>query len=357
MTTLFSNWLNRRAELRLGLRITAAGMIGYLLAYLLRLPQGYWTVFTAVLVVQGSVGGSFKAAVDRLIGTLSGAAYGAIIATIVPHASPVMAGLALLISLAPLAVLAAMSPSFRVAPITAVILLLGSAGATEGPFVAATFRIVEVGLGGVVGLVISLLVVPARGHAVMGEQASRLTRLMAKLFEIEVAGLSSPIDAPAIRAQHDLIQAAFDKLEAAATEAKLEQRNLLSGDVDPDPIPRTLRRVYHDLVLIGRVAAEPLPEPARSELQEPLKRLAETTISFLTACGAALAKRRGAPAIDVCDAALGRAIGDIEKVKDGDRLVALSFAFEQMQRNLSDLARRTEEFVIEEQAASGSKGD
>src|SRR5215831_1242423 len=152
MSALLTTWLKRHAELRLGLRITAAGMIGYALAYALKLPQGYWTVFTAVLVVQGSVGGSLKAAVDRLIGTLWGAVYGAIIATVVPHSDVLTIGLALLISLAPLAVLAAMSPSFRVAPITAVILLLGSAGATEGPFIAATFRIAEVSLGGIVGL-------------------------------------------------------------------------------------------------------------------------------------------------------------------------------------------------------------
>jgi gas vesicle protein len=337
------------------LRITAAGMIGYALAYALKLPQGYWTVFTAVLVVQGSVGGSLKAALDRLIGTLSGAVYGAIIATLVPHTDVVLTGLALLISLAPLAVLAALSPSFRVAPITAVIMLLGSAGATEGPFLAATFRVAEVSLGGIVGLAISLLVVPARGHAVMGEQANRLTQAMAKLFEKLIDGLSRQADAPSISALHDRIQSAFDKLEAAATEAKFEQRNLISGDVDPDPIPRTLRRVYHDFVLIGRVAAEPLPEPARTELSEPLKRLAEATIAFLIACGAALAKREAAPSLGPCEAALTRAIEDIEKVKDADRLVALSFAFEQMQRNLSDLARRTQEFGNAEETALPSK--
>jgi uncharacterized membrane protein YgaE (UPF0421/DUF939 family) len=339
-----TNWLKRRAELRLGLRITAAGMIGYALAYALKLPQGYWTVFTAVLVVQGSVGGSLKAAVDRLIGTLSGAAYGAIIATVLPHTDGVTTGTALLASLAPLAVLAAMSPSFRVAPITAIILLLGTAGATEGPFVAATFRVIEVSLGGIIGLVISLLVVPARGHAVMGEQAKRLTGAMAKLFGTLIEGLATKADARAISAQHDLIQSAFDKLEAAATEAKLEQRNLLSLDVDPDPIPRTLRRVYHDFVLIGRVGAEPLPEPARDALREPLQRLSAATSGFLLACGAALARREPAPSLQDCEAALTRAIEDIEKLKDGDRLVTLSFAFEQMQRNLSDLARRTQEF-------------
>ncbi len=67
-------------------------------------------------------------------GTILGAVYGALIATLVPHNDVFMTGVALTLSLTPLALLAALYPSYRVAPITAVILLLGSAGTTEGPF-------------------------------------------------------------------------------------------------------------------------------------------------------------------------------------------------------------------------------
>jgi uncharacterized membrane protein YccC len=145
--------LSRRpAEVRHGLRIAAAGILSYVAAELLGLPQGYWAVFTAVLVVQGSVGGSWKAAVDRLAGTLFGAIYGAAIATVVPHNDVVMLGIALAISLTPLALLAAFYPSYRVAPITAVVLLLGSAAGAEGPFLAAAMRTLDVSLGGFVGI-------------------------------------------------------------------------------------------------------------------------------------------------------------------------------------------------------------
>jgi uncharacterized membrane protein YgaE (UPF0421/DUF939 family) len=69
--------------------------LSFALAQVLALPQGYWAVFTAVLVVQGSVGGSWKASVDRLVGTLLGAVYGAVIATLVPHNDVIMTGVAL----------------------------------------------------------------------------------------------------------------------------------------------------------------------------------------------------------------------------------------------------------------------
>src|SRR5689334_1215289 len=96
-TALKAILIRRRAEIRHGLRITIAGVLSFALAQALGLPQGYWAVFTAVLVVQGSVGGSWKASVDRLLGTLLGAVYGAVIATLIPHDNVWMLGAALTI--------------------------------------------------------------------------------------------------------------------------------------------------------------------------------------------------------------------------------------------------------------------
>ena len=158
---LFQKW---RLEIRHGMRITVAGLASYALAEWLQLPQGYWAVFTAVLVVQGSVGGSWKAAVDRLAGTLLGAIYGAIVAGLIPHGDAVALGIALAISLTPLSLLAAFNPAYRVAPITAIILLLGSAGVTEGPILAAILRTIEVALGSLLGVIVSIFVLPARAH-------------------------------------------------------------------------------------------------------------------------------------------------------------------------------------------------
>jgi uncharacterized membrane protein YccC len=58
------------AALRLCLRMTVAGLLAYVLAQLLALPQGYWAVFSAIIVMQASIGGSVKATIDRLIGTI-----------------------------------------------------------------------------------------------------------------------------------------------------------------------------------------------------------------------------------------------------------------------------------------------
>lgn len=338
-------FLRRRAELRLGIRTAVAGLASFAAAQILGLPQGYWAVFTAVLVVQTSVGGSFKAALDRLIGTLSGAIYGAVVAILVPHTDVFMLGAALAVSLVPLALLAALNPSFRVAPVTAVILLLGNTGMAEGPVLAALDRTVEVTLGGFVGLAVSMLVLPARAHAVMGEAAKRVAELMASLSADVFAGLMDRFDSASLSARHDSIQAAFDKLEAAAAEAERERRALLSGDSDPDPIPRTLRRVYHDLVLIGRIASEPLPPEARERLVVPLSDLSEAIGRFLNGIGEAFATRRPPPQLKSFNSEIVACLAHIDAGPAEGRLVALQFAFEQIRRNLTDLGSRAEEFA------------
>jgi uncharacterized membrane protein YccC len=66
-------WVGANAvALRLCLRMTVAGLLAYVLAKLFTLPQGYWAVFSAIIIMQASVGGSVKATIDRVIGTIGG---------------------------------------------------------------------------------------------------------------------------------------------------------------------------------------------------------------------------------------------------------------------------------------------
>ena len=105
----------RGAELKLALRVTIAGVLAYAVTRLFAMPQGYWAVITAVVVMQASVGGSLKAARERFSGTLAGAVYGGVIAALVPHGSTVTLGISIVVALFPLALLAAIKPAFRVA--------------------------------------------------------------------------------------------------------------------------------------------------------------------------------------------------------------------------------------------------
>src|SRR5579863_4825869 len=72
-----SAWARRhRSEFRLAARTTIAALLSFAAARLLHLPQVYWAVLTAAIVMQANLGGSIKATIDRLAGTLGGAAWG-----------------------------------------------------------------------------------------------------------------------------------------------------------------------------------------------------------------------------------------------------------------------------------------
>lgn len=351
------DWIGRHgAELRLSMRITVAGILAYALAHLLALPQGYWAVFTAVIVVQASVGGSLKATIDRLIGTIGGGGYGALVASAVPHSDPVALGAALAVALAPLALGAALHPSFRIAPVTAVIVLLGSAGQQIGPVLSALDRVLEISLGSVIGLGVSLMVLPARAHALVASAAGRTLGLLGQLMSLLMSGLTGGADRAALQRLQDDIRKALLRLATAAEEARRERDSRLTEATDPDPLLRTVRRVRNDLIMIGRAAAAPVPEPLAARLASPLSAVADSVAAFLSETGAALAARRAPPALEPAEAAfeayaaamaeLRRSRATQDQPSDAvGRLFALGFALEQLRRDLKDLSSRAGELA------------
>jgi uncharacterized membrane protein YccC len=122
---LVTQWRVYRAQLRFCVRVTVAAISALLIAQFFALPlHGLWVVLTATVVTQLSVGGSLRAGLEYVLGTLGGALYAGIVGvlaapTTVPAQSAVLA-----ITVAPLAFVAALNPNFRVAPFSAVLVLL-----------------------------------------------------------------------------------------------------------------------------------------------------------------------------------------------------------------------------------------
>jgi hypothetical protein len=86
--------------------------------------------------------------------------------------------IAVAVAVAPLALLAALSASFLVAPFTAVIVVVGSSVTHAGPVDSALYRVLEFAIGGVTGLAVSLLVFPACAHILTIEVAASMLDLM-----------------------------------------------------------------------------------------------------------------------------------------------------------------------------------
>ncbi|MGE3475259.1 MAG: FUSC family protein [Rhodospirillaceae bacterium] len=354
----FFTWLQgarerRRGELRHAVRLTVAAVIAYAVGESLALPQAYWAVFTAVLVSQASVGGSVKAAGDWLIGTLGGGAYAALVSTLVRETDPLTKAAALGAALLPLAFLAAVRPTFRFAPVTGVIIILIAPLTQLSPLEAAMNRLIEISIGGAIGIVTSLFVLPARASGMLNQAAARTLESLAAILALLPQLHQGKTEAD-YNARHDDALANLDRLTLAVDEAKRERASFLSGAPDPEPILRGLRRLRADIVMLGRAMAARLPETYHARLTEDLTGVLDVVRGYFVGLGEALETRRIAPDLAPVDEALARYTAELDEVRGQGltrglaadvvgRTFAVGFALEQLRTNLGDLASRTGE--------------
>jgi uncharacterized membrane protein YccC len=346
-----------RAQLRFCLRMTAAALLAFALAQIWNIPlNGLWAVLTAVVVTQMSVGGSLRATTEYVLGTIGGAVYAAAIGVLVPHTTTLALAGVLALTIAPLAFAAAVNPSFRSAPFTGAIVLLISGQFGEGTVESALYRLFEVALGGGVAVVVSLLVLPDRAYGLGLDAAARLLDLLAELLRKLLEGFTQRLDVADITRRQQEAGRALAAFQAIAAEAKGERTINLVTEPDPTPLARTLLRLRHDVVILGRAAAAPLPETIAERLGPQLGRVAEGASDYLHECASALRSRRPPSPLKPMEDVLTAYNAEIAALRsegltrglsnaEAEQLFALGFALEQMHRDCADLERCLQELA------------
>jgi uncharacterized membrane protein YccC len=347
-----------RAQLRFSVRVTAAAISALLVAQFLALPlRGLWVVLTATVITQLSVGGSLAAGLEYFLGTLGGAIYGGLIGVLVPHTTELTRILVLALSVAPLAFAAALNPNFRVAPFSAVLVLLISDQLGEGPIQSALTRLFEVALGGAIAVAVSLLVFPERAHRLALEAAARALDEMAKDMPAILAEFFRNPPGTDLGRIQDRIGTAVAELQSIVDEVRRERSFVFASGPDPAPLPRTLLRLRHDFVMIGRASAESFPSNLIDKLRPILDRLGESISTHLRACASTLRRRQGPPNLYALQRTLDESASELAILRASEsahlsasqleHLFALGFAIDQLQRNICDLERCIEEWLGE----------
>ena len=344
-------WLNsRKVELGLGVRVTVAAMGALVIALALGLGLPLWAVLTSIIVTQMSVGRSLKATRDYLIGTVGGAIYGGAVAILIPHSGEGALLAVLVMAVAPLAFIAAINPSLNVATVTAIIVLLLPVMNHGNPLDSAIDRVLEVTVGAVTGLAVSFLVLPSRAHSQIRAKAAQVMELEASALTELLSGLTRGLDTNALHRLQDGIGTALVGLNAVGAEAERERAAKLSSGPDTGPLLRTILRLRHDCVMIGRATVTPLPVELQTRLAAPLAGVSTAISGYLRNMAVALRTGRGAPAIWPVQSALETYAAAVAAMRsDGltrgvagdvtERFFALGFSLEQMRQNLRDLER------------------
>ncbi|MDB5617498.1 FUSC family protein [Tardiphaga sp.] len=340
----------RKVELGLGIRVTVAAISSLVIALACGLKLPLWAVLTSIIVTQASVGRSLKTTRDYLVGTIGGAIYGGAVAILIPHTGEGALLGVLVLAVLPLAFIAAINPSLNVATVTAIIVLLLPTMNHGTPLESAIDRVLEVVVGAITGLLVSFLVLPSRAHSHIRASAARTLELIAAALGELLAALTRGRDNDALHRLQDGIGAAMVGLDATGAEAERERAAHLSTGPDTGPLLRTILRLRHDLVMIGRATVVPLPSELQKRLAGPLARVSDAIVTYLRAMASALRTGGGAPAIWPVQVALQAYSGEVAALRSeglirgmpgdaAERFFAIGFSLEQMRQNLKDLER------------------
>jgi hypothetical protein len=113
---------------------------------------------------------------------------------------------------------------------------------------------------------------------------------------------------------------------------------------------RTIQRLRHDVVMIGRASVVPLPANVQARLARPLSDVSNAIVDYMRAAANSLRSGSGAVDIQPVDAALQAYAAEVAALRSeglirgvpvdvAERFFALGFSLEQMRQNLNDLDR------------------
>lgn len=333
-------------QARHALRMVVAGVTAYLLVFTLGLDVHFSAVITAIFVTQSNVGGSYRVAIEQFFAALAGAVCATAAVALIAPQDPVSTSIALIIALTPLTLLGALSSGFRVAPISAVIILLEQPDLELGTLTLALDRVLGVTLGCATGVVVSLMVVPARALPAVVETSGRVAALLARQVEVLAKG------SPSTRGEHGALAAQVREnlvqLADLVEEAERERRGRTSRYSGAPRLLRTLRRLRHNTDMLRRAGRGAGSDALPAGLIAPWRQAAESVAQTLDGIAHILGGENVPEGFDTLTPAVRNYLNTLDKMrKSGEaaqlspatlrRVFGIGFTLDQLRRDVADM--------------------
>ncbi|MXO66780.1 FUSC family protein [Altericroceibacterium endophyticum] len=341
---------NKRA-LRQAARVMIACGMTYALIHVLALEQGFWAIVTVLIVMQGvSVGATIGAATDRLIATIAGAVLGGAALLVTPQGM-VATGISLVVVTGLCAFAAMRTSRLRVAGITAAIVML-----TRTPEIPVTVfvvdRILEIGLGGVIGVICSRLILPTRSRKELITRLKSVIEATRDMLETHAKALESGQAGSAVEAGIAL-RKSLTAAEGLQADVRRERSAFMAKHGVSDAIPRTLWRIRNDIMHINRLDETPFRPFVAEKVGKPAAGVLRAEAEFIRRCGQALEEDHAVDRSedDIAMKQFEQAFADFSQSEDVreipfeqvGRLFGLAFALRKMRQDFHDLADRIDE--------------
>jgi uncharacterized membrane protein YccC len=310
-----SFWSRQSPSLKQGIKTGLAGAITYAIYAGWHLPQGYWAVFTALVVTQVTLGASWKPALYRTIGSTSGA-LAAMLLFMILGPGAVRIGIMLFVLATLFGFLTVLHPSFSAAGFTAAIVLL--IGRIDGtPFQTGWLRVLYTLLGSVVAFAVGALIWPVHAREGLRSKIANILDGAGALYRVVTDAALHGIDnEPQIRELdrqlHDLRRGITQQMDEARSE-------LTFSPFDPsayqqfvqaaDQLRRRLTAMAEDSSLFAHAQVEPGLLPS-------LPALAARTTRNFSALAEAIRKKETPPNSADLDAAIRDLDADLAKLRE-----------------------------------------
>jgi uncharacterized membrane protein YccC len=269
-----SFWSQQSGPLKQGIKTGLAGIITYAIYAAWHLPQGYWAVFTALVVTQVTQGASWKPALYRTIGSTSGA-LAAILLFMIFGPGAVRVGIMLFVLGALFGSLTVLHPSFSAAGFTAAIVLL--IGRIEGtPFHTGWLRVLYTLLGSFVAFAVGALIWPVRAREGLRSKIASILDGAGALYRAVAAAAMQGIDNERQvreigRQLHDLRRGITQQMDEARNElsfSRFNQGEYQAFIEQADQVRRRLTAMAEDSALYVHAQLQPGLVPSLPALVE-----------------------------------------------------------------------------------------
>ncbi|MGD0986306.1 MAG: FUSC family protein [Candidatus Sulfotelmatobacter sp.] len=269
-----SFWSRESAAIKLGIKTGLAGLITYAIYIGWNLPQGYWAVFTALVVAQVTQGASWKPALYRTIGSTVGA-LAAMLMMMIFGTGSVRVGIVLFVLASLFGFLTVHHPSFSVAGFTVGIVV--TLGSIEGsPIHIGWLRVLYTLLGSFVAFAVGALVWPVHARVGLRSKLANILQGSGALYgAIVAAALEGASNEEEIRRLdhelHDLRRGITQQLDEARSELRFARFNVAAFQAvieRSDQMRRRLTAMAEDCSLYVQAKVQPSSLPSLPMLVE-----------------------------------------------------------------------------------------
>ena len=227
---------------RLAIQSALAGAICYYLMVLLKMPERFVGVLSAILVIEPSIGNTFQQAKGRILSTVVGIVIGFIFVALIPWELGVV--LSLLFSLFIINGISSFKPEWRYGVVAAVALALGSEDST---FDLAIERLFSIGFGVVLGIIISLIIWPITADKRALQFVKKALKNTCDRFKIEFNNTRDRKNKNATTVNNNFSTNINQAKKNAASITFSKKENLLE-------LIKNTERLYNSITIIQRVA-------------------------------------------------------------------------------------------------------